>query len=160
METQATPHAPAAHPMGKHGHPGARGKAGHSSDAACSMRRMALRQAQEMLGKKIDPWFHLVGNATWRLQGTQGCPLLVGLFSGPNEENTYVFGKEEFILICQFKFEITGFLLTFLTLYLSLLQQKNLVPNKHRYLGYFETFIRRVITAIVSIKCTECSLKM
>lgn len=53
METQATPHAPAAHPMGKHGHPGARGKAGHSSDAACSMRRMALRQAQEMLGKKI-----------------------------------------------------------------------------------------------------------
>lgn len=55
METQATPHAPAAHPMGKHGHPGARGKAGHSSDAACSMRRMALRQAQEMLGKKIDP---------------------------------------------------------------------------------------------------------
>ena len=46
METQATPHAPAARPMGKHGHPGGRGKAGHSSDAACSMRRMALRQAQ------------------------------------------------------------------------------------------------------------------
>lgn len=39
-------------PWASMGVTGERGKAGHSCDAACSMRRMALRQAQKMLGKK------------------------------------------------------------------------------------------------------------
>lgn len=52
METWVTPHAPAARPMGKHGHLGAWSQAGHTCDIACSMRRTALKQAQKMLGKK------------------------------------------------------------------------------------------------------------